>query len=128
MNRTVQQKSEVLESEDFYEQISRKAIETVHSEDENSLGNLIRQFSSDVKINELTDQYGRTLFTYSVEMKNYVLVKVLLSIGINPNAKEGCGATAMAIAVLNNDFNRCKILLENFAEYEGAFFGSFPSP
>ena len=61
-------------------------------------------------------------------MKNYVLVKVLLSIGVNPNVKEGCEATAMTIAVLNNDVYMCKILLENFAEYEGAFFGSFPSP
>mgnify|MGYP002804036238 CR=1 FL=1 len=127
VNRTVQQKREIFN--DFYEQISRKTMETVHSEDDNSLGNLIQQLSSDAKkINELTDQYGRTMFTYSVEMKNYVLVKVLLSIGINPNVKEGCGATAMTIAVLNNDVNMCKILLENFAEYEGAFFGSFPSP
>ena len=54
-------------------------------------------------------------------------MKVLLSIVINPNAKEGCGATAMTMAVLNNDVNMCKILLENFAQYEGVFFGSFPS-
>lgn len=57
----------------------------------------------------MTDQYGRTMFNYSVQMKNYVLVKVLLSIGINPNAKEGCGATAMTMAVLSNDVNMCKI-------------------
>ena len=126
-NRTVQQNSKIFKH--FYEQISRQTIETVHSKDDNSLGNLIQQLSSDVKkINELTDQYGRTMFNYSVEMKNYVLVKVLLSVGIHPNVKEDCGATAMTMAVLNNDVNMCKILLENFAEYEGAFFGSFPSP
>ena len=126
VNKTVQQKRETFN--DFYEQISKKTKEIVHSEDDNSLGNLIEQLLSDVKkTNELTDQYGRTIFTYSVEMKNYVLVKVLLSIGVNPNFKEGCGTTAMTIAVLNNDVNMCKILLKNFAEYEGAFFGSFPS-
>ena len=55
-NRTVQRKRET--SNDFYEQISKKTIETIHSEDDNSLGNLVKQLSSDVKkINELTDQY-----------------------------------------------------------------------
>ena len=33
----------------------------------------------------------------------------------------------MTIAVLNIDEDMCKILLENFAQYEGLFFGSFLS-
>ena len=122
--RAVQQESETVK--DFYERISRKTIETAHSNDDEALGNLIQQLSNDAE--KINDQYGRTMFNYSVEIKNYVLVKVLLSTGINPNAKEGCGATAMTIAVLNNDLNMCKILLQNFAQYEGVFFGSFPSP
>jgi hypothetical protein len=93
------------------------------------LDNVIQQLSNEIElINKTTDQYGRTIFHCAVETKNYVLVKLLLAVGINPNAKEGCGATPMTIAVLNADHEASKILLENFAEYEGALFGSFPSP
>ena len=52
----------------------------------------------------------------------------MLSSGTNPNVKEGCGATPLTIAVLNLDFAMCKILVQNFAEYEGEMFGSFPTP
>ena len=125
--RTVQQESETFKY--LYARISRQTTHITHSNEDDPLGILIQQLSNDVeKINGITDQYGRTIFSFSVELKNYVLVKVLLSIGINPNVKEGCGATAMTIAVLNNDLTMCKLLLENFAEYEGALFGSFPSP
>jgi hypothetical protein len=125
-DETVQQGSEPFK--DLYERISRQTAHITNSNEEDPLGILIQQFSNDVeKINRITDHYGKTIFSFSVELKNYVLAKVLLSIGINPNVKEGCGATAMTIAVLNNDLTMCKLLLENFAEYEGGLFGSFPS-
>lgn len=57
-----------------------------------------------------------------------MLARILLTVGVNPNSKEGCGATPMSIAVMNADTSMCKLLLENFAEYSGPLFGIFPSP
>ena len=74
------------------------------------------------KLNNIKDVHGRTIFHAAVEEKRYSLVKILLSSGVNPNAKEGCGATSMSIAVLNNDASMCKLLLENFGEYDAGMF------
>ena len=80
------------------------------------------------EVNETKDRYERTVFHAAVEEKNHVFAKVLLAVGVNPNIKEGCGATPLSIAVINADMIMCKLLLENFAEHSGAMFGSFPSP
>jgi ankyrin repeat protein len=79
------------------------------------------------EINNLKDMYKRTISHHAVEHKNYLLAKVLLTVGINPNYKEGCGATPMSLAILNADVNMCKLLLDNFADYSCALFGSFPT-
>ena len=50
------------------------------------------------------------------------------SVGVNANAKEGCGATPMMIAVINADVDMTKPLLGNFAEFKGPLFGIPPSP
>lgn len=112
----------------LYERISNMAQDSSHSINDDALDNVIQKLSNDIELIDKTrDQYGRTIFHCAVETKNYVLVKLLLAVGVNPNAKEGCGATPMTIAVLNADLDASKILLENFAEFEGALFGSFPS-
>lgn len=91
--------------------------------------NAIQQLSKYTEtINSTRDQYGRTILHCAVETRNYVLVKLLLTVGVNPNAKEGCGATPMTIAVINGDVDMVKFLLENFAEFKGPLFGSLPSP
>ena len=89
----------------------------------------IQRLSIDVnKINSIRDQYERTVFHHAVEMRNYTLVKVLLAVGVNPNAKEGCGATPMTLAALNSDSSMTKLLLDNFGEFQGPLFGAFPTP
>ena len=62
------------------------------------------------KINATRDRYERTLFHSAVEMRNYALVNVLIAFGVNPNAKEGRGATPMTIAVINLDIHMIKLL------------------
>lgn len=114
---------------EFCNRISKQVKEASHSNDDFALDNLVYQLSNDVKaINSTTDRYERTIFHYAVEGKNYVMVKVLLAVGVNPNCKEGCGATPMSLAVMNADTNMCKLLLDNFAEYSGPLFGAFPNP
>ncbi len=120
---------EKLSLEDFFSKVLQQTHAAVYSRDDNSLDNLVHQLSKESDcINALTDKYGRNVFHLAVERKQYALVKVLLSIGINPNCKEGCGATPMTLAVLNADTTMCQLLLENYADYDGPFFDSFPTP
>ena len=113
----------------FFSKTLQLTREAVYSEDDNAFDNLVHQLSKESdRINALTDKYGRNVFHLAVEGKQYTLVKVLVSIGINPNCKEGCGATPLTLAVLNADTKMCQILLENYANYDGPLFGSFPAP
>lgn len=99
------------------------------STDESSLDRMVQKLSRESKKwKNVKDMYGRTIFHAAVEGKHYTLANILLSSGVNPNAKEGCGATPMSIAVLNSDPSMCKLLLENFGECEGGMYKSFPSP
>ena len=115
--------------EDFFSKVLQQTSANVYSNNDNSLDNLIDHLSKDEEcMNALTDKYGRNVFHLAVERKQHALVKVLLSIGINPNCKEGCGATPMTLAVLNGDTAMCRILLESYDDYDGPLFGSFPTP
>ena len=67
-------------------------------------------------------------FHVAIEKKNMTLVKILLSIGVDINSKEGCGATAWSLAVINADAAMCQLLLENFAEFQGEIFVGIPTP
>ena len=57
-----------------------------------------------------------------------ILVKVLLSIVTGIIVKEGCGATPLTLPITNADAGMCKLLLENFAEFQGEMFEGIPSP
>jgi ankyrin repeat protein len=61
------------------------------------------------------DFNGRTLIHAAVENDNLSMVKTLVCAGVNINAKERCGATALTIAVIKKNEEICKFLLENFA-------------
>ena len=82
--------------------------EVTQSSDETSLDRLIEEVSvMTKKIHNTLDQFGRTVFHAAVEERNYTLTKVLISSGINPNTKEGCGLTPLSLAVLNSDPIMC---------------------
>ena len=128
-DKKMSQKQKEEKFTELYEQICKQVKDSTTRSSENLLDDLIEMLSKDVnKINATRDRYERTVFHRAVEMGNYALVKVLLAVGINPNAKEGCGATPMTIAVINSDINMIKLLLDNFAEFEGPVFGAFPTP
>jgi hypothetical protein len=113
----------------LFKKVLNMAQQTVESGDELTLDKVVLDLSKKQKeLNETRDKFERTVFHAAVEGKRYTLVNILLSSGTNPNVKEGCGATPLTIAVLNSDIAMCKLLVENFAEYEGEMFGSFPSP
>ncbi|CAB4034918.1 ankyrin repeat domain-containing 62 [Paramuricea clavata] len=74
------------------------------------------------------DFNGRTLIHAAVENDNLSMVKTLVCAGVNINAKERCGATALTIAVIKKNEEMCKFLLENFAICDDHFFPTIPSP
>jgi ankyrin repeat protein len=113
----------------FYDSMLKLIEECSISASEYSMENVVQKLTlKRDEINCTKDKYERTIFHVAVEEKNYLLVKILLAVGININAKEGCGVTPLSIAVMNNDIAMCKLLLENFAEYNAPFFGTVPSP
>lgn len=113
---------------EFCTKITKQVQESAHSNDDFSLDNLVHHLSNGMKrINSSTDKYERTILHCAFEEKNYVLMKTLLAVGVDPNCKEGCGATPMSLAVMNADTDMCKLLLDNFAECSAPCFGAFPS-
>ena len=76
----------------------------------------------------VTDQYERTFLHQAVEENNVTVSRVLLQIGCNPNAQEGCGATPLTLAVLRNSTDLCKLLVDHLASPEGVFVNKIPSP
>ena len=96
---------------ELYKQICKQVKDSTTRSNKNLLDDLIEMLSKDVnRINATRDRYERTVFHRAVEMRNYALVKVMIAIGVNPNAKEGRGAMPMAIAVINSDINMIKLL------------------
>ena len=113
----------------FYKWLISVTQQAIDSSDGSNLEKMIQDCKKKQKeINNTKDRYGRTVFHAAVEEKRYTLVKLLLSCGVNPNEKEGCGATPLTLAVLKLDVALCKLLVDNFAEYQGEMYGSFPSP
>ena len=64
----------------------------------------------------------------AVENGDLSMVKTLVYAGVNINAKERCGATALTIAVLKKNEEIFNFLLENFAILNDHFFPTIPSP
>jgi len=74
------------------------------------------------------DHFNRTVFHHAVENENTSLVRVLIAVGLNPSAKEGCGVTPLALAVLRQRNDICQLLVENYVTIDGPSFTSIPSP
>ncbi len=91
-DKLVQKPSQKQNDEKFkalYERICKQVKDSTTPGNESLLDDLIQRLSNDVnKINASRDQYERTVFHYAVEMRKYALVKVLLTVGVNPNAKD----------------------------------------
>ena len=78
----------------FYKWLISVTQQAIDSSDGSNLEKIIQDCKKKQKeINNTKDRYGRTVFHAAVEEKRYTLVKLLLSCGVNPNEKEGCGAT-----------------------------------
>ena len=76
------------------------------------------------------DQYDRTLLHAAVEdnSTSLPLGSVILQAGFNPNSVEGCGATPLTLAVLQNNVEMCKLLMQYLASTDGQHFIKIPSP
>lgn len=74
------------------------------------------------------DHHGCTVMHHAVQNGNLPLVQTLINAGVNPNAKERCGATPLTLAVLKGDEKMVKLLLENFSNCHDWFYSSVPGP
>ena len=113
----------------FYDSMLTLIEECSVSASEYSMENVVEKLTlKRDEINSIKDRYERTILHVAVEEKKYMLVKILLAVGVNINAKEGCGATPLFIAVINNDIAMCTLLLENFAQYRAPYFAAIQTP
>ena len=74
------------------------------------------------------DHLQRNLLHVAVEKDQNQLVKCLVYSGFSVNTKEGCGLTALHLAVLNSNTTLVSFLIENNAKYDGPLFSGIPSP
>ena len=77
---------------------------------------------------KVCDHLQRNLLHVAIEQSNITYVKFLVDVGIDVNMKEGCGLTALNLAVLKKDRDICKFLVDSGARYDGSLFTSIPSP
>ena len=76
----------------------------------------------------IRDHLQRSVLHIAVERTEVNLVKFLINIGLHVNAREGCGATPLTLAVLTKNTLICKFLVEAGAKHSGPLFTSIPSP
>ena len=64
----------------------------------------------------------------AVERNNKTMVQYLLDTGLNVNDREGCGLTALNLAVLQKNNSIVNVLIKSGAQHSGPLFTSVPSP
>lgn len=113
-----------------YDKLTKMVWDANHSPDPaTAIDELIVKLANDRNWWEAKmDHLNRTVFHHAVENENTSLVRVLLAVGINPNVKEGCGVTPLALAVLKQRNDICRLLVDNHAAFNGLFFTAIPSP
>ena len=93
-----------------------------------TLGRFIKEISETEHVRTIRDHLGRSLLHMAVEQQNVNLVHCLLHAGVNPNLKEMCGVTPLIIAVITNNKEICKMLVNSQASVRGPLFTNIPSP
>lgn len=112
-----------------YDNIVKKMWEAHQSNDPEKFEEFIGWLDSHVDDwKHVTDHHKRTLLHAAVEQENMPLVKTLISTGVDINAKEMCGATPLAIAVIKRNEEISCYLLENFAVFSHRIFNTIPNP
>ena len=74
------------------------------------------------------DHLNRTMLPVAVERNDKTMVQYLLDIGLNVNDREGCGLTALNLAVLQKNNSLVNFLVKSGAQHSGPLFTSVPLP
>ena len=80
------------------------------------------------KLTTIKDLLKRSLLHVAVEQDHQNFVKYLVELSMDINCREGCGLTALSLAVYGKNGSICKFLVESGAKYCGPLFTSIPSP
>jgi hypothetical protein len=98
-----------------------RQFETTYLELRQSLYNAhnLPRFIASVQCSEklnIKDKFGRTMLHFAVENEHLDMIDLMFSVGCNPNAKENIGITPLCIAVIKENFEICKLLLQYGAD------------
>ena len=111
---------------DAYNYVVQHEIHATRSDSEEIYLNSVQ--NADVKEKVFVrDHLNRTLLHVEVE-QNKVLATYLVDIGLNVNDHEGCGLTALSLAVLQKNKDLVELLVKYGAHHSGPLFTSLPSP
>ena len=108
---------------ELYDNIAAKVEQSMDNESVASLIEMLRTMNLSV-----TDHLGRTLLHVACEHENFNFASCLLQAGINPNAKEMCGATALVISIIKKHKQLCQLLIHHQACVRSPLFVTIPSP
>ena len=109
----------------LYNRINNAMLNAMQSREGERMSKFLKTLQdSRMDWENVTDHLSRNVLHYAVEYNNIPLVKTLLSCGVNINVQEGCGATPLSIAVLNNSSAMCELLVQNFSSFSGPLFAS----
>ena len=110
-----------------YDYLVQEHITAIRSNSEEAY--MLSVQSAETKVKALRrDHLNRTMLHVAVERNNKTMVQYLLDIGLNVNGKEGCGLTALNLAVLQKKNSLVNVLLKSGAQHSGPIFTSVPSP
>ena len=112
---------------DAYSYVVQHQINATRSNSEEAYLNSVQ--NADVKEKAFfRDHLNRTLLHVAVEQNNKVLATYLVDVGLNVNDREGCGLTALSLAVLQKNKDLVELLVKYGAHHSGPLFTSLPSP
>ena len=112
-----------------YSTLKQRAFHAMQSPDRGIIIALIENLKGrKMEWQHTVDQYETTLLHAAVEDNSLPLASVILQAGFNPNSLERCGATPLTLAVLQNNVEMCKLLMQYLAGTDGQHFIKIPSP
>lgn len=114
-----------------YDSVVRKMWKAVHNLDPTAFEKFLKEMEdkrSEWDTSSITDHFGRTIVHAAVEDSNVTLLKTLIHVGVDVNCLEGCGASPLTLAVLNQNEQIVKLLHDHFALSSGPLYTSMPSP
>ena len=110
---------------DAYNVLTNELLNVTSENSEESYMNSVKRIKKQ-KYSAMRDHLQRSMLHVAVEQNHMNLVKYLIGIDLDVNAREGCGMTPLNIAVICKNTDMCKFLVKCGAQCSGPLFTSIP--